>query len=289
MDKVILYGTYEFINFALCKRFLDEGFEVVGIHLATDHANSIIEEKRLEIGRNANFSEELMEMLSINKILSPNSMLILSVYDYYVSENDHQLLDVFQLIYHLMQTGQQFTYPLNITVFMPITLLVYKEKRFIKKINRAFTNFHHYCNKQNWTLTRFYLPTVYGPWQPKDFLFHQAIKNSFVGAEKAQQLSISDREYTKDAIYIDDVVEKILEIIQTDESKSLLLKSELNNHWDICAKAVLDQSVSFNQFIRHEVIEEEIDEKIVVKTTSISEGIEKQKAHLTRMLQGFIK
>ncbi len=33
MDKVIVVGTYEFIGFELCLRLLEQGIEVIGIHL----------------------------------------------------------------------------------------------------------------------------------------------------------------------------------------------------------------------------------------------------------------
>ena len=35
MDKVIIVGTYEFIGFQLCLSLLEQGIEVIGIHLNT--------------------------------------------------------------------------------------------------------------------------------------------------------------------------------------------------------------------------------------------------------------
>ena len=58
MDKVIIVGTYEFIGFQLCLSLLEQGREVIGIHLNTNSKDPFLEEKRFEIGRNSNFTEQ---------------------------------------------------------------------------------------------------------------------------------------------------------------------------------------------------------------------------------------
>ena len=61
----------------------------------------------------------------------------------------------------------------------------------------------------------FYLPTVYGPWQPMKYVFQQAINNP------NGPISLDDREWTEDALYIDDVIEYYLKDIEGKKEKSI--------------------------------------------------------------------
>ncbi|WP_035209289.1 hypothetical protein [Mesobacillus boroniphilus] len=57
MERATILGIYDFIGYSLCRHMLDLGFEIDGIHQSGNIDDYFTEEKRLEIGRNANFSE----------------------------------------------------------------------------------------------------------------------------------------------------------------------------------------------------------------------------------------
>jgi hypothetical protein len=56
MDKVLVLGALEELGFEMTALLLEEGYEVRGIHLQTGD-EAIYNDRRMEIGRNANFEE----------------------------------------------------------------------------------------------------------------------------------------------------------------------------------------------------------------------------------------
>lgn len=56
MKKAIVFGAYQFLGFHICGALLEEGEEIIGVSFPNIHVDDI-EDKRMEIGRNANFSE----------------------------------------------------------------------------------------------------------------------------------------------------------------------------------------------------------------------------------------
>src|SRR5688500_1502068 len=90
MDKVVIVGVFGFVNFHVCKALLDKGIEVRGVQIETEDDSDILIEKRLEIGRNANFTE-----VSLGYILNDsydNETIVLSVYDLYMRYKEEYLL-----------------------------------------------------------------------------------------------------------------------------------------------------------------------------------------------------
>lgn len=68
MDRAVILGTFEFIGFSLCKNLLDQGCEIDGIHFDKEQDDALIHEKRLTIGRNANFNEKtILHGLNLEK------------------------------------------------------------------------------------------------------------------------------------------------------------------------------------------------------------------------------
>src|SRR3954447_19141238 len=57
MDKAIIFGIYDFVSFHMGRTLLNKGLEVIGVHIEENSETSSFEEKRMEIGRNANFRE----------------------------------------------------------------------------------------------------------------------------------------------------------------------------------------------------------------------------------------
>ena len=65
MKKAVIFGAYHFLGFLICSALLEEGEEIIGITYP-DLVVEDLDEKRMEIGRNANFSEKsLAEFTSI--------------------------------------------------------------------------------------------------------------------------------------------------------------------------------------------------------------------------------
>ncbi len=93
MDKAVIFDVYNFVSFHLCKALLDKGIEVEGICVVNRLNNDgFSDEKRLEIGRNANFKESFFKDWSNQLERAETKMTIIcSVYDIYMTYNENIL------------------------------------------------------------------------------------------------------------------------------------------------------------------------------------------------------
>lgn len=80
MGKAIIIGAFELLGFQVCKRMLDQGYEVIGLSLI-DKSDSLEEEMLLEIGRNSNFAKAELEALRYIDL--QDEIVIYSLYDIY--------------------------------------------------------------------------------------------------------------------------------------------------------------------------------------------------------------
>ncbi|WP_066071117.1 hypothetical protein [Neobacillus soli] len=225
MDKAVIFGAFDFVSFHVCKTLLNKGFEVNGIHIEEKDKTDFLADKRLEVGRNANFSEQSLIMWGNNQDQdNGKTMLIFSIYDLYMLKKETLIENgaVMKAIIHYIERNENNT---DLAFILPIQMLsrTFKERRlegFIDNVKGLVKN------------TRlFYLPSIYGPWQPSVFLFQQAISSKFQKAD----MTIGDREWTNDTLFIDDAAESICEIIESGKPGSYLLESGRKNHWFKCA------------------------------------------------------
>ena len=79
-------------------------------------------------------------------------------------------------------------------------------------------------SEQEYMSSIFYLPTVYGPWQPMNYVFQQPMNNPH------GSISLDEREWTEDILYINDVVDIILKELEGKKEKVYLLKSKIEDH-----------------------------------------------------------
>jgi hypothetical protein len=54
MDKAIIFGMFDFVNFHVGKTLLNNGIEVKAVNIEEIGNIQFLEEKRFEVGRNAN-------------------------------------------------------------------------------------------------------------------------------------------------------------------------------------------------------------------------------------------
>ncbi|MGI8385467.1 hypothetical protein [Robertmurraya sp. P23] len=81
MDKVLVLGALEELGFEMTALLLEEGYEVRGIHLQTGD-ETIYNDRRMEIGRNANFEEiGLNEWLQQGDLTTTSTWVFLNGFD----------------------------------------------------------------------------------------------------------------------------------------------------------------------------------------------------------------
>ena len=246
MDKAIIVGIYEFIGFHLCEVLLQEGIEVYGVNLPMDDSDLVVDEKRLLIGRNSNFQEKDESFLSSLDLTQKDTFIFLDYYSFYMKRQEKKFLE----IVHSNLPDEQLVRSVTI---MPI-------QECMKEINSPYI---------------FYLPTIYGPWQPANFLFHRALYQSNVSH------TIEDREWTGDAIYVQDAIHSILDFIENKKPASYLLKSNVENQWSKIASILSDQISNINLNSNNEISKDII--VLEVKGHSVKDGLEKQKRYISQI------
>ncbi|MFF2446184.1 hypothetical protein ACFVSW_03700 [Neobacillus sp. NPDC058068] len=276
MDKAVIFGVYEFVSFHACKTLLNKGVEVVGIHIDDIENNFFLEEKRLEIGRNANYSEQtLAELENYREEADVKTAFILSVYDLYVLNKEAILRKekVIESIFHFLERNQN-----NIELILLLPIQMLGTNREIE-----LTDFLNKVGSRVKNSPMFYLPAIYGPWQPKAFLFQQAIISKF----QKQELRMANREWTNDVLYVEDAVASIFEILETrnygDFPKSYLLKSGKKSYWTRCAAFLhIEEALVKSNTCEPLKVDNEIVE-VSVNVTSIEDSITKQIEHVNRL------
>ncbi|MGE8205206.1 hypothetical protein ACQKP0_11620 [Heyndrickxia sp. NPDC080065] len=218
MDRAIVFTAQQFLGFELCKGLLEKGFEVTAVE-HKDMINNECEDKWLEIGRNANLSYQLMNEKI--ELCEQTSICFVPIYDLFV-EKDEKLLNRwigrFKEIYDELKSNIKL-----IVLISPSQFLLNFSNRGDKIYYDMISDIFNIVRSR---ILEFYVPTIYGPWQPNSFLFQQIISRMGV------------RNYIddcQDAIYIEDAIQTILQNIDKDlYEEKILLKSEKKDLWEKC-------------------------------------------------------
>lgn len=256
MKKAVIFGAYHFLGFHICSALLEEGEEIIGITYP-DLVVEDLDEKRMEIGRNANFSEK--SLAEFTSILQDTNIEVL-YFDFYTLKQLSKYDKVKNLFseYSDKKESQNKRF-----VFLVNVISIETELDFITSIKDILNGY---------AMQVVYLPTLYGPWQPSDFLFQQIIEGK---EQKNIQLNI--REYTNDAIFIEDAVKEVVKQTKKGQNNDILLKSTEINHWQRCLEQLkwdmpkgLTKDISFSSYLQEVMVENK---------ETIKDNLEQQKKH----------
>jgi len=282
MDKIIIVGGYEFLGFSLCTAFLNKGNSVDCIHFDNSH-DAFYEEKSFSVGRNANFSELSIAKWSKSELDSnENTVVMISFYDLFYKKDSAELLEQFEMEWKNILQSDTLNRSLLIFLF-PLQLIekgVKRDDTFRTIANSVAKG----TKEKNISFQAVYLPTLYGPWQPMEFLFQQALLTE---VNKEKDIEVNTKEWVKDAIYIDDAVNEIVCLIDEEKLDTpCLLKSSKREQWKNCAN-FLGISPELYHNIENAMISESDFRIIVIKDSiGVEQGLNLQKQHLLRILSG---
>ncbi|MEH7097576.1 hypothetical protein [Neobacillus vireti] len=271
MDKAMIFGIYDFVSFQMGLALLNMGLEVIGIHPDENNNTPYLEEKRLEVGRNANFREILLsEMDTCREIDTTKTTFILSLYDLYMLDNE----TIFQkqTVTKLQEFIIRNKSVTDIVFLLPIQLL----KPDGTDTLRTVINDVVAWGKNN---QFYYLPAIYGPWQPSTYTFQRALLSNMDDSK----IKVNKREWTGDILYVDDAVEAILtsnENLEVEDDRHFLIESGLENYWVQCAEHLKLEAKDYSEKLD---LDKTINRVTVKKITPFSESIEKQ-LEITRRL-----
>jgi hypothetical protein len=272
MDKAIIFSVFDFVSFHVCKALLDKGIEVEGIHVYDKTTGRFLEEKRLEIGRNANFSEHDPESYH-KKVMNDatDTAFIISLYDLYMLYKEDVLTD---------KTISNLVNPQRCKVLTFLIPAQFLTNSMEPQVFEEMKTFMSQISKSMKSVQYIYLPTLYGQWQPETFLFQHAILEKM---NHHNDLS-GTREDRLDAVYVEEAAHEVLKIIETKKGGKYLFQSGLEGQWEKCA-AYLNLPVNKDE-LRTKVnfpIDDSIKRIIVKSNTSVHDSIKKQIQQVERL------
>lgn len=251
MENAVIFGTYQFIGFHLCRSLLEEGEAVYGISYPNVEIKDI-EDKRLEIGRNANYQEISWE----DKTAFESGKII---YDCYDLSKSKQIVERIKSNVLQEQTVQQLKRHNQELIFLG-NILEFAEHA---------ENLYSLLEQQGLPYRAIYFPTLFGPWQPNEFLFAQLLEGN-------EEVVISEKEYREDAIFVADAILSVKELLVKNSERYIFLRSGLKDQWQQCQEAIRELAVDIPSY----AIPPLLQSYGVASTNSNAENLEMQRRHI---------
>lgn len=270
MESATILGIYDFIGYSLCRYLLDQGVEINGIHTEANNGDYFTEEKRLEIGRNANFLEISLQEWETGQA---EGILFVTLFES-LQRNQHSegLLEVL-----VSEIENRNLKKLRTVFIMPAYFA--QEKVELREQEAKVESL--ICSGEPDFLV-FYLPTIYGPWQPEECFFQQAMSHSSDGNNKIPD--IGPREWTHDSLYIDDAVKIIKEMADSGHKGQYILSSGEQDRWFQCAEELLGSGAFvLRNKLEAPAMKKSIKVRTVRRNEHISKGLSRQKQQFDRI------
>lgn len=282
MDKAVIFNVFDFVSFHFCKALLNNGVEVNGVVLDKSQKEPYLDEKRLEVGRNANFNEYLLtDWAARNDEPISKTNVIISLYDLYMLHKEN-LLESKSVTKPILRYVNEREGKDLIVLLLPSQLAA------SSKFSNTLNIFNDFLTKMNIPADEtqfFYLPTIYGPWQPETFLFQRKILTNLNRSVQGQ----GEREDRADALFIDDALDAMLEIIESKKPGSYFFESGKKNYWKLCAEYLqiegkpLDSDLSGNIVGNRKIV------RVPVKSvTAIDDSFSKQIDHIQQLYSNIL-
>lgn len=270
MERATILGIYDFIGYSLCRYMLDQGVEIDGIHPEGNIEDCFTEEKRLEIGRNANFTEIGLQDWDVE---SAEGFLFVTLYESLQTRNG--INDLMEALLNKLENRHLKRLPT--AVILPA---IFAQENV--ELSETAAKITRFISSRKSTILTIYLPTIYGPWQPEGYFFQQVLSHPSTEGRKIPD--IGEWEWTHDCLYIDDAVKTIKEMAESGQQGQHILSSGEQDRWLKCAEELIgkDTAILRNE-VKPPVIKGSIQVRTVEKNEQISKGLSRQKEQFTRI------
>lgn len=306
MKKIVVTGALGFIGFALSKRLVENGFEVIGIDcMVDDQLKDLYEEKLLWIGRNSlfQFMNKRIEDLDLQDLLKDvdvvyhlaaatsrdrNWGLLRTTIEDNVGVTGKIIAACGKRVKLIFTSSTQvygertgvITERTPLNPITPYSLTKMAAESLIKAQGK----------ESGLPFVIFRLPTIYGPWQRKDMTYSQLLMQKFKWCDN----EIDSDRVTEDVLFIDDILDTLIEAGMKKECRNEVfnLSSGKTNEW-FRGKALItndDTIVPKDERMYVSISNEKVSKELKFKvTTSLEEGIEKQKQHFQQYKHLYVK
>lgn len=249
MSKIIITGATGFIGFATAKRLIEEGHSVY--FLCRKSSKSSEKLSHLD-GKVLNY-EEMTEIPSLVAPIMPDVVIHLATH----YTRNHNIDNVRDLIESNISFGTYLLESINV----PKTQIILAQSFFqfdhgvsspnslYAATKQAFSEIARYhSSTKKLCLTELIFFETYGPGDSRDKLIPQLISCSTSGST----MKIQNRETLLNLVYIDDVVESILNVVENPVSGLYAVKPiEPVSIWDICLEFQRQAKKPFETIFLH--------------------------------------
>ncbi|WP_121609596.1 hypothetical protein [Mesobacillus foraminis] len=232
MNEAIIMGAYGFLGYSLCKHLLEKGIPIKAITFEFEEEDLFAEEKQMEIGRNANFTASSMNNWpALGNAQEGPATIIIPFYDFFLKGTEENLLkETPKLLFNQTPAEEIF-----VAILLPEQLVYCEDSTLSPK----YIQFSKDLQDSGIPYQEIFLPCLFGPWQPEECLFQQIL---FPKKQDGSLPVINKRESTTDAIYIDDAVLTVLDLIGRNRGKHLV-RSGKSNQWKECIQWFSENTV----------------------------------------------
>ncbi|WP_246938623.1 NAD-dependent epimerase/dehydratase family protein [Bacillus pinisoli] len=277
MEEAIIIGAFDFIGYNLLNKLLNDGVVVHGVDIElSEQASDLKEEKILAIGRNANFNyiednewESLQEVDTLfycvdvtgGEDLARAEDLLKEAIQYCQSTSTSLIFaSTLEVVDH--RTHEKIT---ENTPSLPVN----ERGRVYAKLEDLLRSEY---KKKSFAYLLLRLPTLYGPWQPERFAYHQLLQNEHKHGETWD-------EYKGDVLFIDDAVEALVQAgISESRSEIIHITTGKVDEWAKGIAYIINKSNKQRGENTITLSSEKAQELLSFSpSVSIQEGIEKQK------------
>ena len=235
MNHAFVFAAQQFLGFELCDALLEKGWTVTAIDKDIE-----VKDKWLEIGRNANLQYIPYEQWDKN--MNEECNVFLPYYDQLRENTESYLAEVEAIASKLEQPPHMI---------------------------RIYPNGTRSHGEEG---AAFYLPTLYGIHQPREFLFAQLLMEG-----EAESSFVDD---PSGAIYVKDAANVI--ISQASKNESFTLKPLSAHSWNEALSYVTEKSLSPERTHKDS---ESVGNELIVKPSKSHQYIIEQQLKGIRMLE----
>ncbi len=296
LENAIVVGTFSFVGFHLSKNLLEDGLTVFGIDIQNhQESEELIEEKRMDIGRNSNF--HYFKQQDIENWQSEISLGVDTIFfSIDLSYNQEDITFVEKYLYETIEYCKCHSIKL---IYLSTTEIVshgedeVNEESKISPVtkrgelySRLESIIKEENSKQNFRYIVLRLPTLYGPWQPESFAYQQILRLIETGKQGTWVMD----EYIGDVLYIDDAVVAIKNAAISNITEDVIHVTTGNvGEWIKGMEYLLDTQSGereINYFLSNKKAKSLL---AFTPMVSIEEGLTKQQSHLRSRLANDIQ
>ena len=244
MKKAIVIGALGYVGYGLCCRLLDDDVIVYAID-SIPKAESLEEEKLLQVGRNANLIfTDLNDCIFEDENMTDIDAVFYTLIDPNFRIKEEDIIALKTQNRNMLEKAIDHCDQKRCKFILLSTTCIESGASQEDKLREQDELYVSRNDTLDYMIIR--LPTLYGPWQPDNLIYQQAIRATI---DKNEDSHFIMYENTDDLLYIDDAIDGILNIINKWETrKTYVLSSGLEDQWKAGLR-LISESFSFDEII----------------------------------------